>query len=159
MKTLWKKFNVVGKVLDLYCPQKRDKIGKPFGFVRFPEDHNTSSILEDLNNIWIDSYKLRVFIPKFERRNLQKASSQNHKPFEVGRNERVMGKSFVEASTGIRKEIEPLASNEDNTLFFHTWVDEREWLKDCLVGMLKTGFSWSAYKEELQEECGNRWVL
>lgn len=68
VKTLWMEFSKAGRVLDIFCPQKRDKLGKPFGFVRFPEEYNTEQFLEVLNNIWIESYKLRVFFPKFERK-------------------------------------------------------------------------------------------
>lgn len=35
--------------------------------MRFPAKFDEKSLLDGLNNIWIDSYKLRAFIPRFDR--------------------------------------------------------------------------------------------
>lgn len=64
---LRRKFEEVGKVEDLFLPAKKDKCGNRFGFVRFVKDGEGSRLLEKLNHIWIDSYVIRAFIPRFER--------------------------------------------------------------------------------------------
>lgn len=64
---LRRKFEEAGKVLDLFIPTKRDKSGKRFGFVRYAIAGEEGSLLTKLNNIWIDSYVIRVSCPRFER--------------------------------------------------------------------------------------------
>ncbi|KAL8526115.1 hypothetical protein ACS0TY_015369 [Phlomoides rotata] len=64
-------FSAVGEVLDIFCPKKKDKRGKPFGFVRFSAKLEADKVLEKLNNIWIDSYKIRAYIPRFNRKETQ----------------------------------------------------------------------------------------
>lgn len=64
------KFEEVGKVVDLFLPKKLDKAGKPFGFVRFADYYDEDDILRALNNVWIESYKIRAFPPKYDRKNL-----------------------------------------------------------------------------------------
>lgn len=55
--------------MDVFIPRKLDKAGKPLGFVRFRLDQvgNVESALNWLNDPWIGSYKLRVFLPRFDR--------------------------------------------------------------------------------------------
>lgn len=66
-KRLRRKFEEVGKFDDLFIPAKKDKTGKRFGFVRFASKGKRSERLEKLNNIWIDSFVIRAYIPRFER--------------------------------------------------------------------------------------------
>ncbi|GLT99706.1 hypothetical protein SLE2022_171290 [Rubroshorea leprosula] len=59
-KDLWYRFQMYGKVVDVFVPKKRDKWGKRFGFLRLLGVQNVSQMVRRLNEIWIDSYKLRV---------------------------------------------------------------------------------------------------
>ncbi|GKV09573.1 hypothetical protein SLEP1_g21054 [Rubroshorea leprosula] len=60
VKELWYRFQMYGKVIDVFVPKKRDKWGKRFGFLHLLGVHNESQMVRRLNEIWIDSYKLRV---------------------------------------------------------------------------------------------------
>lgn len=44
-------------------------------------------------------------------------------------------------------------------LVFQTSENERSWLKDALMGRLKTDYQWKEYGKELQEECAGRLAL
>lgn len=50
-------FSEIGEVVDIYCPKKRDKTGRMFGFVKFVKKQikDKKRILERLNDIWIGS--------------------------------------------------------------------------------------------------------
>lgn len=75
----------------MFCPKKKDRQGKRFGFVRFPKIYDPREILFELNNIWMGSFKLKVFIPKFGREDTQIQSSSLVHPM-----------TFLEIS-GVRK--------------------------------------------------------
>lgn len=64
---LRRNFEPVGRVEDIFLPEKRDKMGKRFGFVRFRQIEEPGRILERLNKVWIGSYIIRAFLPRFER--------------------------------------------------------------------------------------------
>ncbi|GKV53691.1 hypothetical protein SLEP1_g60208, partial [Rubroshorea leprosula] len=51
-----------GKVVDVFVPNKRDKWGKRFGFVRMVGVLNEYIMEKRLNEIWFGFYKLRVRI-------------------------------------------------------------------------------------------------
>lgn len=90
LDTLVNKFSRIGDVCDIFCPRKRDNEGKLFGFVRFEGKIDEECVLRDLNNIWIGSYKMRAFCPRFGRG----SSSKN----------RVVTNNFP-ANLGVRKEL------------------------------------------------------
>ncbi|KAL8494694.1 hypothetical protein ACS0TY_025504 [Phlomoides rotata] len=71
-------FNSVDKVIDVFFPRKRDKQGKPFGFVRFAERSlkEEEQILSELNKLWIGSYKIRASLPRFNRVHASKVPVQ-----------------------------------------------------------------------------------
>lgn len=66
---LHSKFSEIAKVTDIFCPRKRDKARKRFGFIRFKAGQvtNVDITLNKLNILWINSYKLRVYQPKYDR--------------------------------------------------------------------------------------------
>lgn len=63
---LRRRFEEVGRVVDLFIPAKRDKVGKRFGFV-FWKGGEEERLLEKLNKVWIGSFVIRAFRPRFER--------------------------------------------------------------------------------------------
>lgn len=159
METLRDKFMTVGKVVDIFCPKKKDKEGKRFGFVRFAPGFAKERVLEDLNNIWISSYKLRVFFPKFERNHsVAKGGNQNQNHFAANSGVRVTSKSHADKFTGGQRTDKtedgvPIQIKE-SVVRFSTTEEERSWLKDCWTGLLKEDFSWHSHIEELLSECG-----
>ncbi|GLT36946.1 hypothetical protein SLA2020_112910 [Shorea laevis] len=59
-KSFWFWFQRYGKVVDVFVPNKRDKWGNRFGFVRMVGVQNESQMVKKLNEIWFGWYKLRV---------------------------------------------------------------------------------------------------
>ncbi|MCI10368.1 hypothetical protein A2U01_0031461 [Trifolium medium] len=59
-------------------PEDVDKQGRRFGFVKFRDVGDVIELLRSLSNIWIRSFKLRINLSKFSRRNdpEQKEESQ-----------------------------------------------------------------------------------
>jgi hypothetical protein len=64
---LWKKFARFARVGEVYIPNKVDKQGQRFGFVKFREVGDAVELLRRISNIWIGSFKLRVNLSKFDR--------------------------------------------------------------------------------------------
>ncbi|GKB46478.1 RNA-directed DNA polymerase, eukaryota [Tanacetum coccineum] len=56
------------RVADVYIARKLSKICKRFGFVRFIKVENQQKLLEDINQIWIGSYKLFASMARFEKK-------------------------------------------------------------------------------------------
>nr|GEZ14183.1 putative RNA-directed DNA polymerase, eukaryota, reverse transcriptase zinc-binding domain protein [Tanacetum cinerariifolium] len=56
-----------GHVVDSFIPNKRDKYGKRFGFVRFINVFNTERLVNNMCTVWIDQYKVQPNIAHFQR--------------------------------------------------------------------------------------------
>ena len=67
-KDLWKKFQEWGKVMEVFIPQKRNKHGHRYGFVRFKGVDDVDRMERRLdNNIYLQGRKLFVNKPMFQR--------------------------------------------------------------------------------------------
>jgi RNA recognition motif-containing protein len=64
---LWGLFNKFGKVGEVYIPNKLDKKGQRFGFVKFKEVTDAKELEGRLENVWWESYKLRINLSRFNR--------------------------------------------------------------------------------------------
>lgn len=95
MEELKQKFDGIGEVRDIFCPNKRDKNGHIFGFVRFPRNSDVEEMLLKLNNIWFGSYKLRAFVPKFNRVPIDKEKKTTMHVFPAGSGLRSENKTEV----------------------------------------------------------------
>lgn len=180
---LREKFGEVGTVLDVFCPNKWDMRGKRFGFVRFPETQTSDmdKMLRALNSLWIGSYKIQVYLPKFRRPQMY-TKSQAVSSFEAGKGKRLPGVSYREVVSkepgtlgGPNLRVE-MASEEKHKrpcqddpepkmekvrgglseISFETREEEKEWLKSCLVGLLRKDFLWEEIVDEIQGEWGTR---
>jgi RNA recognition motif-containing protein len=78
---LWPKFAHYGRVGEVYIPEKRDKQGRRFGFVKYREVRDAKEHLQLLSNIWMGTYKLRVNLARF----LKGAQAQQGKEQEAGK--------------------------------------------------------------------------
>jgi hypothetical protein len=65
---LWPRFARYGRVGEVFIPSKVDRQGKRFGFVKFREVKDATELLRSLSNIWMGSFKLRINLSKFKRR-------------------------------------------------------------------------------------------
>lgn len=183
MDFIRKKFSEIGNVIDLFKPQKNDKSGKPFGFVRFGTGIDKEIILSGLNNTWIGSYKIRAYVPKYDG-NLQEKKIVNplipknrtqvtKRCFDAQCGRDIPNVSYADIAEGRKKKTdeihethEPPGDSRDNdyhissenknhtVLHFQSRNEEKQWLENCIIGVLKKGITWENYKEEMQEECG-----
>ncbi|MCI07766.1 RNA-binding protein 25-like, partial [Trifolium medium] len=64
---LWERFAGIWRVDEVYIPQKLDRRGKRFGFVRFWEVQNVDGILRKLEDIWFETYKIRANLAMHQR--------------------------------------------------------------------------------------------
>jgi hypothetical protein len=64
---LWSLFRRFGRVGEVYIPKKLDKNGHRFGFVKFKEVTNALELEEKMNDVWWDSFKLRINLSRFNR--------------------------------------------------------------------------------------------
>jgi hypothetical protein len=53
---LWPKFTRFGRVGEVYIPDKRDKQGRWFGFVKYRDVKNARETLDLISNIWVGSF-------------------------------------------------------------------------------------------------------
>ncbi|GJX54185.1 RNA-directed DNA polymerase, eukaryota, reverse transcriptase zinc-binding domain protein [Tanacetum coccineum] len=76
-KELWRLCNQYGNVIDSFIPNRRSKVGKRFGFVRFIKIYDVERLVNNLCTIWIGNFELHANIAKFNRTPLHKG---NHLP-------------------------------------------------------------------------------
>lgn len=82
VEPLWKMFTRWGYVVDVYVPNKRNREGKMFGFVRFDRVSEVKELEDQLRMIWIGLHKLRVNLSKFSR---QSGSQVRHRAVDTGK--------------------------------------------------------------------------
>ncbi|GJS57180.1 nucleotide-binding alpha-beta plait domain-containing protein [Tanacetum coccineum] len=66
-KDLFHACKVYGHVVDSYIPTKRTKAGKRFGFVRFINVFNVERLVNNLDTVWVGSFKLHTNVARFQR--------------------------------------------------------------------------------------------
>ncbi|KAK2449805.1 zinc finger CCCH domain-containing protein [Trifolium repens] len=64
---LWPKFARFGRVGEVYIPDRLDKQGRRFGFVKYRDIRDAREQLDLISNIWVCSFKLRVNLSRFEK--------------------------------------------------------------------------------------------
>lgn len=150
----------MGDVYDIFCPGKRDRERNLFGFVRFPKRYEENELFDNLNKIWIGSFKLRIFFPRFKREQKNKTEFQKQKiiklPIKNGFVEE--NRSFTDAINEIRKERGQ--EEVDNVeLQYQSVAEDKVLLDGCYVGFLKSEFTWEEHSSELLSECGGSLIL
>ncbi|GJX71178.1 RNA-directed DNA polymerase, eukaryota [Tanacetum coccineum] len=66
-KELWSICKQYGNVIDAFIPNRRSKIGKRFGFIRFIKVTDVDRLVNNLCTIWIGSFKLHANVARFNR--------------------------------------------------------------------------------------------
>ncbi|GKU99946.1 hypothetical protein SLEP1_g12720 [Rubroshorea leprosula] len=76
---MWRTFNRLreGRVIEIECPKKRDRIGRRFGFVRFLEVKDAEQLERKLNQIQIGGFNLQANKPRFEKSGYQNQQQRN----------------------------------------------------------------------------------
>nr|GEV98967.1 nucleotide-binding alpha-beta plait domain-containing protein [Tanacetum cinerariifolium] len=66
-KDLWNTFKVYGHVVDTYIPDRRSKIGKRSGFIRFIKVFDMEPLVNNLCTVWIGKLKLHANVARYQR--------------------------------------------------------------------------------------------
>nr|GEV97477.1 RNA-directed DNA polymerase, eukaryota [Tanacetum cinerariifolium] len=66
-KELWYTCKQYGQVVDSFIPNRRSKLGKRFGFVRFIKVFDTERLVNNLCTVWIGSHRPHANIARFQR--------------------------------------------------------------------------------------------
>jgi hypothetical protein len=123
---LWSKFARYGRVGEVYIPDKRDKQGRRFGFVKYRDIVDAREQLDLISNIWVGSFRLRVNLSRFAKYSPRKEVTE--KVAEVGKGKtgaRVEvgsavrgGRTFKEmvakGPTGVNHGKKPVVQKEDD---------------------------------------------
>jgi hypothetical protein len=64
---LRKGFEVCGMLEDVFVPNKRNRNGEPYGFVKFLNVRDVSKMTKALNVVWFGHFRVRASVAKFER--------------------------------------------------------------------------------------------
>ncbi|MCH83478.1 hypothetical protein A2U01_0022598, partial [Trifolium medium] len=89
-----------------------NKYGKKFGFVRFKMNTEVRLLEKELNNVWIDLYKLRVNISRFSREEEDDNKRQGRRPATLNKNQRQKHEFDVRSSRQGRREQEDRAAEQ-----------------------------------------------
>ncbi|KAL8510255.1 hypothetical protein ACS0TY_017171 [Phlomoides rotata] len=170
LSSLRNRFNEIATVKDLFIPYRRDKKGKPFGFVRFSGNINTPQVEGSLNNTWFGSYKLRANISKFARkeatkhRNVKRGSAEGSMGIGTLGAARVESKSYLQAvcAKAERKSDQEQPIDDSNKFVGITYKsseEDRELLSRCFTGQLKLEFNWPDVHADIQQASEGRFHI
>ncbi|PNX70332.1 serine/arginine-rich splicing factor 2-like protein, partial [Trifolium pratense] len=120
---LWKVFGKYGRVGEVYVPNKVDKRGCRFGFVKFKEVRNVEELSKKLEDVWHGTYKLRVNLARFGRDGNKGSVKKKHSVGAFVNIEATVndGKSFKSALAGeasgvVKKVVVCEVPETDNTV-------------------------------------------
>nr|GEX22656.1 nucleotide-binding alpha-beta plait domain-containing protein [Tanacetum cinerariifolium] len=65
--TIESKFMALAAAVDAFIPDRRSKIGKKFGFIRFIKVFDAERLVNNLCTVWIGSHRLHANIARFQR--------------------------------------------------------------------------------------------
>nr|GEX60653.1 nucleotide-binding alpha-beta plait domain-containing protein [Tanacetum cinerariifolium] len=131
-KDLWNTCKVYEHVVDTYIPDRRSKIGKRFGFVRFINVFDIERLVNNLCTVWIGKLKLHANVARYQR--------------DSGKNNY---QSVVKKPTGVKETIdstptmvldESCLNNEEFSLCLLGKVTEFASLTNLKVVLAKEGF-------------------
>lgn len=125
-----------GRVVEVFIPNKLDRWGLRFGFVKFRDVSDELELEKRLSDSWLGDQKLKINLARFGK----EVTSREHPVAEGGRKERPpawveAGKSFKSAM-GFKRTSEGGPSRENPVLEIVPSMDIMEELKTCFVGFL-----------------------
>ncbi|GKE26421.1 nucleotide-binding alpha-beta plait domain-containing protein [Tanacetum coccineum] len=101
-KELWRLCNQYGNVIYSFIPNRRSKVRKHFGFVRFIKIYEVERLVNNLCTIWIRNFKLNANIAKFNRTPLHKGNHSSNIHANVRPAPVVSSKTHGDSSTYIQ---------------------------------------------------------
>ncbi|GKC25876.1 RNA-directed DNA polymerase, eukaryota [Tanacetum coccineum] len=144
-KDLWKACNQYGSVVDAFIPNRRSKVGKRFGFVRFVKVFDVDRLVNNLCTIWVDRFKHQANKARFQRHpknssNVKYSKKGDEKPASnVGsKDSGIQGYSNSYIHVVIRG-TQPLIVEEESkpTLVLDESCLNQNYFSTCLVGKVK----------------------
>ncbi|GKU86994.1 hypothetical protein SLEP1_g1457 [Rubroshorea leprosula] len=106
-ENMWQTFCKYGRVLDIYSPMRKNKMGSRFGFVRYLDVRNERELEIQLDQIRVGSLKLWVNIPKFEEKRSYVKINQRH-------NEHTRNRERSQGARGHRTFAEVVKGNSEH---------------------------------------------
>jgi hypothetical protein len=184
---LWKVFQRWGKVREVFLPNKRNKFGKRFGFVRFLDVNDPKKLEVKLDSIKINETKLHVNLPRFSKMEgktrtpvVAKKAVGNNSPRYFSNSAKDMSFVQVVAQGGGMNKV-PTHRNtreracrdlriirNDKGALFSVQEERISWLEKCLVGRFNEVTPIEEFREIMVEEgfstvtftpMGDDWVL
>nr|GEX79029.1 nucleotide-binding alpha-beta plait domain-containing protein [Tanacetum cinerariifolium] len=158
-KDLWNACNAYGHVVDAYIPDRRSKIGKRFGFVRFIKVTDVERLTNNLCTIWVGCFKLHANVDRFLREPVSKqppkGNSYGVRNSNIGgrKNEdenKSMGPSYASAVSGVQMNKDPM-DNIPSMVLDETCLNKEDYSM-CLLGKVKEFASLTNLKVVLAKE-------
>ncbi|GLU08938.1 hypothetical protein SLE2022_258200 [Rubroshorea leprosula] len=100
---MWQTFRKYGRVLDIYNPIRKSRMGSRFGFVRYLDVRNERDLENQLDQICVGEFKLWVNRPRFSEKESHVNVDQRHNEHEGNsvNGEGIRGhRTFVEVVKG-----------------------------------------------------------
>ena len=88
---LWRLCEKYGNVVDVFITNKKSRLGKNVGFVRFIKVFFLEGLVRDLCSIWIGNHKLFASIPRFSRKNNDSVYKTGARPVDIHSKPRYVG--------------------------------------------------------------------
>ncbi|KAK2406699.1 zinc finger CCCH domain-containing protein [Trifolium repens] len=170
---LWKLFGQFGSVSDVFIPKKMDKWGRRFGFVNFKGVQNVEELSNKLEDVWWNSFKLRVNRARFAKGDKeigeQAGQKQSQRPL-VGSDRRVNGEisfkslllreggasidkdGMVVSADGDRKKTRVLNMGDIVPLDLHVHENSLKLLRCSMVGIFKETMDYQSFSDRLLVE-------
>ncbi|PWA97712.1 hypothetical protein CTI12_AA026760 [Artemisia annua] len=161
-RTLWKIFEEYGKIVDVYIPEKRTKMGTRFGFARFVNISDVQAFEKKLGEIQVGKTKLLINIAKYGRekentnKEVKKVVTEVQKNNHIHMGAKYNGRSYREVTTGSTPAKEKVL-NSNNVLEIQSTQNQLCKLKKCWVGKVRSIDTlrniWSLFQEEGLVDC------
>ncbi|GKE01199.1 RNA-directed DNA polymerase, eukaryota, reverse transcriptase zinc-binding domain protein, partial [Tanacetum coccineum] len=165
-KELWHACKQYGQVVDAFIPNRKSKLGKRFGFVRFIKVFDAERLANNLCTVWIGSHRLHANIARFQRPTGQNTSKysgnsvdkrKNTAKVSINHGRNIKPNSFVHAVKGSNPGI--TINNETPTMVLDDDCVNQEDYSHCLNGKIKDFEALTNLKTILGNEGFNDVVL
>ncbi|KAL8511629.1 hypothetical protein ACS0TY_018148 [Phlomoides rotata] len=156
-QVLYKKFNTVDRVRDIYIYNRVDKTGCRFSFVRFGDHVNRESVQMKLDDIGFGTYKLRANVSRYNRTRDGRDLPKQRKEADIPKNifsSRFGDRTFAEAVSRENRasKITPPQNNQNwGGMLYESSEEDRKLLNRSFLSVLKEEHLWIDIGSKIQE--------